>query len=74
MSDLSQGLRKLIEIQELLDIPLKNGTIGLTIETILKIADKLDQYEEFLETIQDACGPYPDLNGHQIVADVRKIS
>ncbi len=44
-SDLSKHLREMVELSKEIDIPLKNGTIGLTPETIIKSADQIDRLE-----------------------------
>lgn len=36
-------------------------------------ADEIEKMKKFIESISEASGPYPDLDGHRIVADARAV-
>jgi len=45
---------------------------GIEPEEEAEIVAEIKRLREFIESITVIGGPYPDLNGHQIVADARK--
>lgn len=49
MSDIIQRLERQLEIHEVMDIPLKNGTIGLFPETIQAAIDEIERLNELVK-------------------------
>lgn len=55
-------------------VPVNMHTISACIQHIVSLEADLVQHRAFVDLIQDATGPYQDLDGHRIVADARRLS